>query len=95
MKHQTYEEQQERPVKLAEYIIKNQATVRAVAKWYGISKSTAHKDLTERLKIISPSLYPQVKEILETNKNERHIRGGMATKLKYESEKNHLENKEK
>ena len=75
---------EDRAVILAEYIIENKATVRAAAKQFGISKSTVHKDLTEKLPIISPQLYPAVKEILEINKQERHIRGGMATKHKYE-----------
>ncbi len=74
---------EERACELAEYIIENRATVRAAAKQYGISKSTVHKDLTERLSHINRSLYRQVKEILEINKAERHIRGGMATKRKY------------
>ena len=69
---------------LAEYIIENKATVRAAAKKFGISKSTVHKDLTERLKNINGTLYEQVKEVMEQNKAERHIRGGMATKQKYE-----------
>lgn len=73
-----------RAVILAEYIIENNATVRAAAKNFGISKSTVHKDLTEKLPIISPQLYPEVKKIMEKNKQERHIRGGMATKHKYE-----------
>ncbi|MGN0665318.1 MAG: sporulation transcriptional regulator SpoIIID [Huintestinicola sp.] len=84
----SYDSQKERAVKLAEYIIENRTTVRAAAKVFGISKSTVHKDITEKLPEISPSLYPKVKEILEINKQERHIRGGMATKHKYEL-KNH------
>ncbi|MCL2053059.1 MAG: sporulation transcriptional regulator SpoIIID [Oscillospiraceae bacterium] len=75
---------EERAVILGEYILENKSTVRAVAKQFGISKSTVHKDITEKLPLISPQLYPQVKEILEINKKERHIRGGLATKLKYE-----------
>lgn len=74
----------ERAVILGEYIIENKATVRAAAQKFGISKSTVHKDVSERLPVVSPSLYPQVKEILEINKQERHIRGGLATKMKYE-----------
>lgn len=74
----------DRAVILGEYIIENKATVRAAAQKFGISKSTVHKDVSERLPIVSPSLYPQVKEILEINKQERHIRGGLATKMKYE-----------
>ncbi len=74
---------EERACELALYIIENKATVRAAAKKFGISKSTVHKDLSERLKYINHPLYTQVKEILELNKAERHIRGGMATRLKY------------
>ncbi len=74
---------EERAIELAQYIIENGATVRAAAKKYGVSKSTVHMDVTERLKKINPSLYAQVREILEINKAERHIRGGMATKEKY------------
>lgn len=74
----------ERAVMLGEYIIENRSTVRAAAEQFGISKSTVHKDVTERLERLSPVLYPQVREILEENKRERHIRGGLATKRKYE-----------
>ncbi len=74
---------EERAVELAQYIIENGATVRAAAKKYGVSKSTVHMDVTERLKKINPPLYKRVREILEINKAERHIRGGMATKEKY------------
>lgn len=73
----------ERAVILGEYIIKNKSTVRATAKEFGISKSTVHKDVAERLMEINPSLYPLVKAVLDQNKQERHIRGGMATKRKY------------
>ena len=79
MKQQT----RERAIILGEYILEQQATVRAAAEWFGISKSTVHKDVSERLKNISPSLYAEVKEILERNKAQRHIRGGQATKEKY------------
>lgn len=75
---------EQRACELAEYIIENKATVRAAAKQFGISKSTVHKDLTERLKTINPSLYGEVRKLLDINKAERHIRGGMATKRKYE-----------
>ena len=68
---------------MATYLIENNSTVRKVAKQFGISKSTVHKDITENLKSINPTLYKQVKEILKKNKNERHIRGGEATKQKY------------
>jgi len=74
---------EERAVKLAHYIIESKDTVRGAAKRYGISKSTVHKDLTERLKKINPSLAKEVRLILDENKAERHIRGGMATKIKY------------
>ncbi|MGN0630137.1 MAG: sporulation transcriptional regulator SpoIIID [Ruminococcus sp.] len=74
----------DRAVILGEYILENNATVRAAAAWFGISKSTVHKDVSCRLIEISPSLYKEVSEILAKNKQERHIRGGMATKRKYE-----------
>ena len=75
---------EQRACDLAEYIIENKATVRAAAKQFGISKSTVHKDLTERLKSVNPGLYHEVRKLLDINKAERHIRGGMATKKKYE-----------
>lgn len=74
---------EERACDLALYIIENKATVRAAAKKFGISKSTVHKDLSERLEHINRPLYLEVKEVLEFNKAERHIRGGMATRMKY------------
>lgn len=74
---------EERAIELAEYIIDTRSTVRAAAKRFGVSKSTVHKDLTERLRTIDHPLYLQVKEILEINKAERHIRGGIATRIKY------------
>ena len=73
-----------RAVILGEYIVRQKATVRAAAEWFGVSKSTVHKDVSERLEQLQPDLYAQVKEILEQNKQERHILGGMATKRKYE-----------
>lgn len=73
-----------RAVVLGQYIIENRTTVRAAAKKFGISKSTVHKDVSERLAKINPTLYAQVKDILEINKQERHIRGGLATKIKYQ-----------
>ena len=73
----------ERAVILGEYILETGATVRATAKVFKISKSTVHKDVTERLSYKNPQLYREVKEVLEKNKRERHIRGGMATKKKY------------
>ena len=78
----------ERSVILALYIIENNATVRATASRFGISKSTVHKDVTQTLKNINRSLYLDVKSVLEKNKKERHIRGGEATKQKYLIESN-------
>jgi putative DeoR family transcriptional regulator (stage III sporulation protein D) len=74
---------EERACDLAVYIIESKATVRSAAKKFGISKSTVHKDLSERLEHINRPLYLQVKEVLDFNKAERHIRGGLATRLKY------------
>ncbi len=74
---------EDRAVCLAHYIIDSKDTVRAAAKKFGISKSTVHKDVSERLKKINPGLAKEVRVILDENKAERHIRGGMATKLKY------------
>ncbi|MBE6810129.1 MAG: stage III sporulation protein D [Ruminococcaceae bacterium] len=73
----------DRAIILGEYIIDTGATVRAAAKVFKISKSTVHKDVTERLYYIDRVLYRQVKEVLEKNKRERHIRGGLATRRKY------------
>ena len=74
---------EQRACELAVYIIETGATVRAAAKHFGISKSTVHKDLSQRLPQYNKHLYAQVRMILEVNKQERHIRGGMATRLKY------------
>ena len=74
---------EERATNLAQYIIDSKDTVRGAAKKFCISKSTVHKDITERLVKINPILAKEVREILNENKAERHIRGGMATKLKY------------
>lgn len=74
---------EERAIELGEYIIENKATVRKTAKKFGVSKSTVHKDVSERLKNLNPNLYNEVKKILEINKSQRHIRGGMATREKY------------
>lgn len=74
---------EERATKLAKYIIDSKDTVRGAAKKFGISKSTVHKDVSERLLKINPILAHEVRTILDENKAERHIRGGMATKLKY------------
>ena len=74
---------EERACDLALYIIEHQATVRSAAKQFGISKSTVHKDLSQRLPAFNRALYLQVKEVLDINKAERHIRGGIATRRKY------------
>lgn len=79
---------EERAVDLAHYIIDTGDTVRGAAKKFGISKSTVHKDVSERLKKINPALFLEVRTILDENKAERHIRGGMATKLKYSRKSN-------
>jgi putative DeoR family transcriptional regulator (stage III sporulation protein D) len=76
---------EERTVTIAKYIIEKKTTVRETAKRFGVSKSTVHKDITERLESVNPVLAEEVKYVLNKNKSERHIRGGMATKLKYES----------
>ena len=78
---------EERATRLAHYIIKTKDTVRSTAKKFGVSKSTVHKDVSDRLLKINPILAKEVREILDENKAERHIRGGMATKLKYLREK--------
>lgn len=77
---------EERAAELALYIIENKATVRAAAVKFGISKSTVHKDLSERLPMFNQPLYLQAKAVLEENKAERHIRGGIATRRKYKGE---------
>ncbi len=74
---------EERAVSIAQYIIENNATVRQTAKRFGVSKSTVHKDVAERLLDIDPGLARQARIVLDINKSERHIRGGMATKEKY------------
>ena len=74
---------EERAVEIADYIIENNATVRQTAKQFRISKSTVHKDVTERLLQINPSLAREARKVLDMNKSERHIRGGMATREKY------------
>ena len=74
---------EERAERLAQYIIENRTTVRAAAQRFGISKSTVHKDISERLPQFNRRLYLQVKEVLEVNKAQRHIRGGIATRKKY------------
>ena len=77
----------DRAVELAHYIIDNNATVRKTAAVFNVSKSTVHKDVHERLLKINPALYSQTKKVLDVNKAERHIRGGMATKQKYLEQK--------
>jgi len=76
---------EERVLELAHYIIETDSTVRAAANRFCISKSTVHKDVTERLKMINRTLYDKVSVVLEKNKSERHIRGGEATRAKYKS----------
>lgn len=77
---------EQRACDLAVYIIDNRSTVRAAAKAFGVSKSTVHKDLSERLPHFNRALYVLVKAVLEQNKAERHIRGGLATRKKYRGE---------
>ena len=74
---------EERAVEIGKYIVDYHATVRQTAKRFGISKSTVHKDVTERLLQINPSLAHETRKVLDTNKSERHIRGGLATREKY------------
>lgn len=89
MAHSKQTDIDKRVVLFAEYILRENTTVRAVAKRFGFSKSTVHKDLTFRLKEIDPCLYRQVATLFERNLRERHIRGGNATKLKYTELKKH------
>ncbi len=79
---------EERAVMLGEYILNSKATVRETAQKFGVSKSTVHKDVSERLKYINSGLYNEVKAVLAINKAQRHIRGGLATKKKYLKENN-------
>lgn len=74
---------EERVVDIANYIVKSRSTVRQAAKQFGVSKSTVHKDVTERLLKINPSLAKEARKVLDINKSERHIRGGLATREKY------------
>ena len=74
---------EERAVEIAEYIVENKATVRQTAKKFGVSKSTVHKDVTERLQQLNPALASRARKVLDVNKAERHIRGGLATREKY------------
>lgn len=77
---------EERAVELAEYIVDNKATVRSAAKEFGISKSTVHMDVAQRLRKLNPQLYNEVRGVLEINKAQRHIRGGLATREKYKNQ---------
>jgi len=77
------DEMERRACELAAYVIETGATVRAAARKFGISKSTVHKDLTQRLRKTQPGLYEQVRQVLDRNKQQRHIRGGLATRRKY------------
>ena len=77
----------ERCEQVAIYMIENRSTVRSAAKYFGISKSTVHKDVSKSLKRINPSLYEEIEKLLWENKSERHIRGGEATRQKYASKK--------
>ena len=81
---------EERAIEVAKFIIDRNATVRETAKKFGISKSTVHKDVTERLIKINPNLAGEARRVLEVNKSERHIRGGLATKEKYMSATSHV-----
>ena len=81
-----YDYIKDRTIRIGEYIVKTKKTVRVIAKEFGVSKSTVHKDLTERLPKINPDLANEVKEILDYHKSIRHLRGGEATKLKYRRE---------
>jgi len=78
---------EERAIEIGMYIIDSNATVRQTAKRFGVSKSTVHKDVSERLVYINPALASEVRKVLDVNKSERHIRGGMATREKYLHEK--------
>ena len=77
---------EERAIELGEYILENKATVRAAAKHFHISKSTVHKDVSDRLQTVNPQLYGEVRQVLDINKAQRHIRGGIATRQKYRHE---------
>ena len=81
-----YSDIEERACDVARYIVENRSTVRAAAKEFGISKSTVHKDVTQRLEKVNPALFAEVRVLLDVNKAERHIRGGLATRRKYKGE---------
>ena len=81
-----YNDYEDRAVKLGRYIADSNATVRGAAKKFGVSKSTVHSDVTKRLRKINPELFDEVRNVLDVNKEERHIRGGLATREKYKRE---------
>ena len=83
---------EERAIQVAQYIIETEDTVRGAAKKFGISKSSIHKDVSQRLLKVNYNLAMEVRKVLDKNKAERHIRGGMATKLKYSHDKEYKEN---
>lgn len=82
-KRKDSEDSEKRAVKIAEFIVEHNATVRQAAKEFGIGKSTVHKDVTDRLSQINPALASKARKVLDINKSERHIRGGLATREKY------------
>ena len=82
-----HDEKDDRARRLAVYMIETGGTVRSAAKEFGISKSTVHKDLCDVLPRAAPALYPQIRKLLDRNRSERHIRGGLATRRKYENKK--------
>lgn len=86
---------EQRAIDIGRYIAETSCTVRSAAKKFGVSKSTVHKDITTRLKDIDALLYKEVDKVMQTNKAQRHIRGGMATKLKYSLKRQMKENCEK
>ncbi len=81
-----YNDYNERAIQLGKYIAENKVTVRCAAKQFGVSKSTVHSDVTRRLRKIDPALFNEVRKVLDVNKEERHIRGGIATREKYKRE---------
>lgn len=81
-----YSEYEERAISLGRYIADSKSTVRATAKKFGVSKSTVHTDITVRLRRLDPALFGEVRKVLDVNKEERHIRGGIATREKYKRE---------
>ncbi|MEE1341313.1 MAG: sporulation transcriptional regulator SpoIIID [Lachnospiraceae bacterium] len=78
---------EERALKIGQYIVNSKVTVRQAAKYFGVSKSTVHKDIADRLMEINPTLAKEAREVLDKNKSERHIRGGLATREKYQRER--------